>query len=110
MFCANCGKYNPDGAKKCAYCGCEKLRKDKKIKVSDYGFDKTLTGVLMCIFLDVIGLIIGILMYPSGTTERETFLRGWLKTFIVIVILAVVALLVFLAMFRTGCFDSYLYY
>ena len=35
-------------------------------------------GILMSIFLGIIGLVIGLLLYQDGN-ERSTFISGWLK-------------------------------
>ena len=106
MICKRCGKYNPDSKTICAYCGCSletgqyvggtESQKPfyngdawKGPSTSSYN-PKTAVGVLMCLFLGLIGLIIGLLLYPSGTHERQTFLSGWLKCFVVVVVLGII--------------------
>ena len=93
MFCMNCGKYNPDSESKCKYCGGTlsghpSYRKEQQT----FYVDRTLAGVLLCIFLGVIGLAIGFLSYDGD--ERESFLRAWFKTFIVMTIVSIVVMLV----------------
>ena len=92
MFCANCGKYNPDGVTACKYCGCNKLSVEQTKRPDEgiVGQSKMATGVWMCLLLGVIGLVIGLLMYREGTYERSTFLSGWVKTLIVTIIISVV--------------------
>ena len=96
MFCKKCGKYNPDNARACKYCGCPELTKNShEAPTPSYQTyeSKTVIGVVMAIFLGLIGLIIGLLIYPSGSYERETFLSGWLKTFIIAIIIEVVLII-----------------
>ena len=38
------------------------------------------TGFVFAFFLGIIGLIIGLLLYPAGTVMRKTFLKAWLIT------------------------------
>ena len=95
MFCKKCGKYNLDHAKTCIYCGHPVLVKNLNEApnpeyASSCNISKTGVGILMALFLGIIGLIIGLLLYPSGSYERETFISGWVKTFIVTVIISVV--------------------
>lgn len=84
MFCRRCGKYNSEDNTVCTHCG-EPLEKN-----DNNGFNynqqrnyyqsaesKTGLGFLCGLFLGLIGLIIGLCLYPSNTTERETFIRGW---------------------------------
>ena len=100
MFCKKCGKYNPSYNKVCMYCGGE-LEERKPEKESFYngsawqsnqqnGQSKRDVGVLLALFLGIIGLIIGLLMYESGSYERETFLSGWVKCFVVCFIIGIV--------------------
>ena len=95
MFCMRCGKYNPDTVSECKYCGSKKLSKTQTKRPiennpSVYGESKTAVGVLMCLFLGLIGLIIGLIIYPTGSHERQTFVSGWVKTIIAAVIISVV--------------------
>ena len=94
MFCKNCGKYNPDNAQSCRYCGCTTLVKSvRETRVNNYSnsyVSKSAVGVLMALFLGVIGLIIGLVLYPSGTCERESFLSAWVKTYVITIIVSVV--------------------
>ena len=116
MFCVKCGKYNPDTKKQCAYCGGElttvnpnpnpnvRTYKDimyktqkKEPRQSSSPDNKTLAGVLLCLFLGVIGLIIGLLLYPDGE-KRRSFLKAWVVTIIVEVIILVIVLVLCLAL------------
>ncbi len=93
MFCMNCGKFNPDSASKCKYCGGTlsnhpSYRKEQQT----YYKDRSLAGFLLCFFLGLIGLAIGFLAYDGD--ERESFLREWFKTFIVMIIISIVVMIV----------------
>ena len=61
--------------------------------------NKTIIGGLLAFFLGLIGLFIGMMLYPENSTERKTFIKGWTSTFIIITIIAaVVGLTYFYAM------------
>ena len=62
------------------------------------GKSKKGVGILLCMFLGLLGLIIGVLLYPSGSYERTTFIKGWL-TWVVVLVLLIVAAFVCLALF-----------
>ena len=78
MFCKKCGKEVNDDAVVCIHCGCA-IKEDLQQK----GYDeaKTGVGVAMAIFLGLIGLIIGVCIYPAGTIARKTFVKGFWITF-----------------------------
>lgn len=57
---------------------------------SKYNESKTGIGVVCGLFLGIIGLIIGICLYPEGTVARQTFMKGWLWTFFTALIVGVV--------------------
>ena len=75
MFYRNCGKEIDDKAVICIHCGCSTQQIPVKVPES-----KTGMGVLMALFLGVIGLIIGICLYPDGSYERKTFIKAWAIT------------------------------
>lgn len=83
MYCSKCGAQINSEAIICPKCGCatgKQLQKQKKSQ-STSGESKAGVGVLMAIFFGLIGLIIGIAIYPSGTEDRKTFLNGFWTTF-----------------------------
>ena len=107
MVCKRCGRYNPDYKEVCMYCGLhfekndnqnnfysEKFYKPVEQPVERSNNSKLLLGIIMSIIFGLLGLIIGLLLYPANTEERETFLRGWLIglliSFCIAVIFAVV--------------------
>ena len=60
------------------------------------GASKVGIGVL-CGFIGLIGLIIGLLLYKDGSLERKTFLKGWLWCFFVsLAVYVVISLLFFM--------------
>lgn len=59
-----------------------------------YNESKTGMGVLLGIF-GLIGLIVGILIYPEGTIARKTFIKGWIWTFVICIIIAIIAVIIY---------------
>ena len=102
MYCPKCGEQIEDEAVICPKCGCETGIKTKKNSTD--GESKAGIGCLFCLFLNLIGLIIGICMYPSGTKDRETFVRGWLTTFFVCIAIVIVFRLI--SFIFVGCVAS----
>ena len=100
MFCKSCGRYNSDKDTKCRYCGgslseSEIYRKSTSTYIPSYYSDRSLAGALLCIFLNFLGLAIGIVLYRGE--ERESFLLAWCKTFIILSIITfILSLAVFL--------------
>ena len=81
MYCKNCGKYSVGNVEQCKYCGSMDMTHNppnKNRKNSYQAKDMKKEGMLMSIFLGLIGLIIGLLIYVDGY-ERSTFISGWLK-------------------------------
>ena len=96
MFCKNCGNEIDDNADVCIKCGhaVKPVRENEK----DYNEPKTGIGVLLSLLLGVIGLAIGLLMYPANTIARKTFIKAWGITFgvsigviLVIYLIAIIA-------------------
>ena len=80
MFCYNCGNQVDDNAVVCVHCGCQL----KEIKSnSSHNESKSGIGVLMALFLGVVGLIVGICIFPKRTIARKTFFYGWIVTFLI---------------------------
>ena len=61
---------------------------------SKYNESKTGIGVVLGLFLGIIGLIIGICIYPEGTVARKTFIKAWAWTFGVTAVVAVVIVII----------------
>ena len=103
MFCPKCGNEIDDDADVCVKCG-HLVKKSSP----EYNVSKTGIGVVMALFLGVIGLIIGICLYPDGTLARKTFIKGCLITFAVCagigVIIFVIAIIAAAAMGTAGLY------
>ncbi len=80
MFCPKCGKEVNDDADVCVNCG--RALKDMTEK-PEHNTPKTGLGIVMGLFLGIIGLVIGICLYPEGTVARKTFIKAWLITFFI---------------------------
>ena len=87
MFCPKCGKEIADDAVVCIHCG--RAVEVNQSKKSEHNESKTALGVVFGMFLGLIGLIIGLCMFPEGTVARKTFIKAWLITFLVEVGVAV---------------------
>ena len=87
MYCTHCGKEINDDAEMCVHCGrsTDRQRTPKSYEIEE---PKTAIGIILAICLGLIGLAIGLLLYPSNTLRRSSFIKGWTVT---IVILSVVA-------------------
>ena len=78
MYCRKCGKEIDDEAVVCIGCGC--AVEETKVNKED-NEPKTGMGVLMGLFLGIIGLIIGLCLYKPDTIARKTFMKAWGITF-----------------------------
>ncbi len=85
MICRNCGRCNDDSKSKCDGCGASLVPQNKMI-----------LGILLCVFLDLIGLIIGLIMYPIGSYERNTFVIGWARAFLCELAVAIIVTIIVL--------------
>ena len=69
MFCSKCGKEIIDKkAEVCSNCGA-KLNN----VLLDKSLDKSSSGFWIGILLGLVGLIIGLCIYPSNSISRKTF-------------------------------------
>lgn len=66
---------------------------DKNMQVK--GESKTAIGVLCGLFLGIIGLIIGLLLYKDGSFERQTFIKGWVASFVIAIAIGLLVGLIF---------------
>ncbi len=103
MFCQKCGGEIPNEAVVCKHCGCAVKNMHEEDK---YNKSKTGIGVLFELLLGIIGLIIGICIYPVGSKARQTFMRGWGITFAIKVVLYIV---LFIIVGVTTNFTTYYY-
>ncbi len=99
MFCKNCGKEVSDNAVVCIHCG---AAIDKNPTRTLSGESKTGLGALLGVFLGIIGLIIGLCMYPAESVERKTFIKGWGIAFAISVVIGIILYsTVFASLFAT---------
>ena len=57
---------------------------------SKYNESKTGIGVLCGLFLGILGLIIGVCLYPAGTVARQSFMKAWLWTFFTAIVVVII--------------------
>ncbi len=101
MICDRCNCYNEDGSDICSNCGAD-LNEQRQRECGgrepvqrsyETALDsKVAVGVILNVFLGIIGLLIGLLIYPYKSYARSTFIKGWVG----LLIFKVVAILVFL--------------
>ena len=115
MICPKCKKYVALKLQNCPYCGhtleAHTNPQDASNNVNPQGvshpqyeifdIDRTWFGVLMAILVGLIGLIVGLYVYPYDTQSRSTFIRGWATTFIATMLLAVI--IVFIVVCCVSC-------
>ncbi len=87
MYCRNCGKEIDENAVVCIHCGC--LVANVKMPSTYSSGSKKALGALFFLLLGLIGLIIGLCIYPKETIERESFIEGWFAGLSVIMILGI---------------------
>lgn len=84
-YCSKCGEQIHKDAVICPKCGC--YTEEGKKTNSEYSESKTGIGVIMALFLGLIGLLIGIALYPSGTVSRTSFVKAWIMTYVVCILI-----------------------
>lgn len=103
MYCKHCGQVIPnEKAIACPHCGAaieqyiEKPVEPSERKERKPG-KKTAVGFFLGLFLNLIGLIIGVLMYPASSDERRTFVKGWGISLAIEVVLSVLIVIISLS-------------
>lgn len=103
MFCQKCGKEIDNEAIVCTNCGCAVKKDDPTITANqqNYSQSKAGMGVLLGLFLGLIGLVIGLCIYPDNTVSRQTFIKAWAITFGVSVGVSILLSIVYFAVFAS---------
>lgn len=91
MFCRKCGEEISDEAVICPKCGCEVEGKTVKQEPDE---EKTGVGILLGLFLGIIGLIIGLCLYKEGTIARKSFLKAWGITFSIAMAISLIGIII----------------
>ena len=91
MTCPHCGKEVPNSNLTCPYCA-KTLRRTTVKKHYVHHESKTAMGVILGLFLGLIGLVIGLALYQGY--ERETFLKGWMIPFIIELVIGAIVCMV----------------
>ena len=91
MFCPKCGKEIEDDAVVCIHCG-RAVAIDKKYS-PEFNKSKAGVGVALGLFLGLIGLVIGLLIYPQDTVARNTFIKAWGVSFAITMAIALLFLI-----------------
>lgn len=102
MYCAKCGTKIPNEESiVCINCGCS-LEKNNIKKIEEPDESKTGIGVLLGLFLGVVGLLIGICLYKEGTIARKTFVKSWLITYLSLIAAIVLVYILFIIILITS--------
>lgn len=88
MFCQRCGKYVPEGKENCVYCGGPLGEKQTVQPRKITRESKAWVGILWALFFGLMGLFMGVCVF-SGY-EKETFLSGWIKFYVIRLIIMVI--------------------
>lgn len=102
MFCPRCGKEVEDDAEICIHCG--RSLSGKNQNDAKYNESKTGIGVVLALFLGLIGLIIGVCIFPEGTIARKTFIKSWLITYFVSIGVAVLLFVILFVVVGSGSY------
>lgn len=65
--------------------------------ISNYNDSKFWAGFLMGFFFNLIGLVVGMLIYPRDTIARKSFIKGWWWSFGIYIAFIVLYLLIVFA-------------
>lgn len=87
MYCTHCGKEINDDAEMCVHCG-RSTDRQKTPKSYEIEEPKIAIGIILAFCLGLIGLAIGLLLYPSNTLRRATFIKGWTVAIIICLFVA----------------------
>lgn len=106
MFCKYCGKEIHEKATMCLNCGCP--TGNNPVEETLTGGSKKGLGILAGIFLGLIGLLVGICLFPANSVERKTFIKGWAIAFAITFVATLVLTIV--GIVGASCLMSSYYY
>lgn len=106
MYCKQCGAQIPNDVHHCPHCGVliettnpqstyQQTTPQQPSNNITNNEPKTAFGVILALALGLIGLIIGLVMYPEGSVARSTFLKAWLITYLVATVISVIIGIIF---------------
>ena len=91
MYCRKCGEKIEDDASFCMFCGSSTKEETQVVYVNPKNEEpRVFAGVLAAMVFGVLGLIVGMFMYPNGSYARKSFTNAWLTTVIVKIAIEVV--------------------
>jgi uncharacterized membrane protein YvbJ len=105
MFCSKCGAEILDEAVICPKCGCK--TGVEKLQEKEVDEPKTGMGILLGLFLGIIGLIIGLCLFKENTVARKTFIKSWAITFAVTVVIYIIVIAVYVSSINSMMKDLY---
>lgn len=105
MFCSKCGEEIMDEAVICPKCGCKTgVEYAREVEIDE---PKTGMGVLLGLFLGIIGLIIGLCLFKENTIARKTFIKAWAITFAITVVVYIIVLVAYISSVNAVMEDLY---
>lgn len=108
MYCRYCGNQLDDNAKFCACCGKKvELRINANSETQVKGESKAVMGAVF-VLLGWIGLIIGILVFRKRPYERDSFIKSWLITYVILGVLSCIVYLLLMFFLPGG--ENYVLY
>lgn len=109
MCCRHCGREVHDDAIYCVHCG-RSLTNSRSARPEYRGDSQKGLGVILSLFLGLIGLIIGLFSFPSGTNDRKTFMSGWWTGLFIKVIVSLISILLVSTCTTCALLDSVPFY
>lgn len=103
MYCNNCGRpITNSQVVYCSHCGApihpqktnryigEPVNEKKQLRKQNKGG----VGFFLGMFTFFWGLLVGVLMYPAGSEERRTFVKGWAWGFWALTLFSIAVVLI----------------
>lgn len=90
VYCKDCGQKNDVNENFCTNC---MNRLNKNEHESEYSAPRNGVGFALGLFFGLIGLIIGLCLYPFGSISRKTFINSWSMGFFVWLCISIIIVL-----------------